>query len=98
MTEQHVQTCLGSIRVRVSGAGPAMLFWPSLLMTGDMWASQAEHFADRYQVILVDPPGHGGSAPLTSEFTFVQCAQVVVDVLDALGSTGCTWSGTPGAA
>ena len=25
------------------------MFWPSLLMTGDMWAAQADHFGDRYQ-------------------------------------------------
>jgi 3-oxoadipate enol-lactonase len=53
MAEQQVQTVLGSIRVQVSRSGPAMLFWPSLLMTGDMWLSQAEHFSRSYQVILV---------------------------------------------
>ena len=57
MSEQQVQTVLGSIRVQVSGSGPAMLFWPSLLMTGDMWLSQAAHFSENHQVILVDPPG-----------------------------------------
>lgn len=101
MAERHIQTSLGSIRVQISGSGPAMLFWPSLLMTGDMWAGQAGHFADRHQVILVDPPGHGGSAPLTSEFTFVQCAQVVADILDALGIdkvhlVGNSWGGMIG--
>lgn len=34
-----VDTVLGAIRVRVShGTGPAVLMWPSLLMTGDLWA------------------------------------------------------------
>ncbi len=36
------------------------MFWPSLLMTGDMWAAQADHFGIEHQVILVDPPGFGG--------------------------------------
>jgi 3-oxoadipate enol-lactonase len=101
MAEQYVETALGSIRIQVSGSGPAMLFWPSLLMTGDMWASQARHFSGRHQVVLVDPPGHGGSAPLTSDFTFVECAQVVVDILDALGIdrvhlVGNSWGGMIG--
>jgi 3-oxoadipate enol-lactonase len=101
MDEHSVQTVLGNIRVQVDGSGPAMLFWPSLLMTGDMWAGQAKHFSDRHQVVLVDPPGHGGSAPLSSEFTFEQCAQVVVDILDALQIekvhlVGNSWGGMIG--
>jgi len=101
MDERRVPTVLGDIRVQVTGSGPAMVFWPSLLMTGDMWAGQAAHFAGRHQVVLVDPPGHGGSSGLTSEFTFVECAQVVVDILDALQIdkahlVGNSWGGMIG--
>jgi 3-oxoadipate enol-lactonase len=39
-----VDTALGRIGVRTAGDGDAILFWPSLLMTGDMWSAQAEHF------------------------------------------------------
>jgi 3-oxoadipate enol-lactonase len=99
--ERRVPTALGEVRVQVDGAGPAMLFWPSLLMTGDMWAGQAAHFAGRHRVILVDPPGHGGSSPLRSGFTFAQCAEVVVDILDALQVdtvhlVGNSWGGMIG--
>ena len=39
---RFVDTVLGKIRVLVSpGTGPAVLLWPSLLMTGDLWAGQA---------------------------------------------------------
>ena len=62
-----------------------MMFWPSLLMTGDMWAAQADHFGDRRRVILVDPPGHGQSQKLTAMFDFADCARCIVDILDALG-------------
>jgi 3-oxoadipate enol-lactonase len=101
MAEQQVQTVLDSIRIQVSGSGPAMLFWPSLLMTGDMWLSQAEHFSKSYQVILVDPPGHGGSSPLSAAFTFEECARVVVDILDELQIekvhlVGNSWGGMIG--
>ena len=51
------------------------MFWPSLLMTGDMWTAQADHFGAQRQVILVDPPGHGGSQKLTAPFTFDDCAR-----------------------
>jgi 3-oxoadipate enol-lactonase len=56
-----------------------MMFWPSLLMTGDMWAAQADHFGDRYRVVLVDPPGHGRSEKLTRMFTFDECVRCIVD-------------------
>jgi 3-oxoadipate enol-lactonase len=99
--EQQVDTALGKVRIRSSGTGPAMMFWPSLLMTGDMWAAAAEHFSSRGQVILVDPPGHGGSEKLTASFTFDECARVIVDILDSLGLQrthfiGNSWGGMIG--
>lgn len=77
------------------------MFWPSLLMTGDMWAAAADHFSARRQVILVDPPGHGGSEKLTAPFTFDQCAHAIIDILDALGLArthfiGNSWGGMIG--
>jgi len=99
--EQAVDTVLGKVRIRSSGTGPGMMFWPSLLMTGDMWAAAAEHFTSRGRVILVDPPGHGGSEKLTAPFTFDECARVIVDILDTLGLQrthfiGNSWGGMIG--
>lgn len=101
MQDRYVGTVLGRIRLRVDGSGPAMLFWPSLLMDGTLWSAQAAHFADRFQVLLVDPPGHGGSAPLTAPFSFEQCAEVIVAILDDLGIQrvhliGNSWGGMIG--
>lgn len=89
------------MRVQVRGTGDAIMFWPSLLMTGDMWTAQAEHFADRCRVILVDPPGHGRSDKLTAMFDFADCARCIVDILDALGEqrthfVGNSWGGMIG--
>ena len=77
------------------------MFWPSLLMTGDMWAAQADHFGGRCRVILVDPPGHGQSQKLTATFDFADCARCIVDILDALGEdrthfVGNSWGGMIG--
>lgn len=94
-------TRLGRLRVQTAGTGDTMLFWPSLLMTGDMWAGQAAAFGERARVVLIDPPGHGGSEKLTAGFTFTDCAQCVVDVLDGLGVdrahfVGNSWGGMTG--
>ena len=77
------------------------MFWPSLLMTGDMWSAAADHFSATHQVILVDPPGHGGSEKLTAPFTFDDCARVIVDIIDSLGLqrthfVGNSWGGMIG--
>lgn len=101
MEERAVDTVLGKVRIRTSGSGDAMMFWPSLLMTGDMWAAAAAHFSPRAKVILVDSPGHGGSEKLTAPFTFDDCARVIVDILDSLGLPrthfiGNSWGGMIG--
>lgn len=97
----EVDTALGRLTVRSVGRGQAITFWPSLLMTGDMWRAQADHFGARHRVLLIDPPGHGGSEKLTEPFTFAECAQCIVDVLDALGVAtthfvGNSWGGMIG--
>ena len=100
---EHIATALGGLRVQVGEpTGEAMLFWPSLLMSGDMWTAQAQHFAQRYQVILVDPPGHGRSDPLHAMFSFADCARAIADVLDHLDIgrahvIGNSWGGMIGA-
>jgi 3-oxoadipate enol-lactonase len=99
---QAVDTALGTLRVQVGGAGSPIVFWPSLLMTGDMWHAVADDLVARWQVVLVDPPGQGGSQPLTDMFTFGDCARCVVDILDGLGIdrahfVGNSWGGMIGA-
>jgi 3-oxoadipate enol-lactonase len=100
--EQFVETILGRVRVTVSGDGPALMFWPSLLMTGSLWSAQVEHFAPTHKVIAVDPPGHGGSEALRKPFTFDECVQVIERLLDGVGAdtvdfVGNSWGGMIGA-
>lgn len=103
LEQRFVDTVLGSIRVQISpGNGDAIVMWPSLLMTGDLWAGQVAHFGERNRVVLIDPPGHGGSGELRAGFSFVECAQCVVDLLDGLGIerahfVGNSWGGMIGA-
>jgi 3-oxoadipate enol-lactonase len=52
-------------------------------------------------VVLVDPPGHGGSERLTAPFSFDDCARCIVDILDGLGINrahfvGNSWGGMIG--
>lgn len=97
----HIQTVLGIIHVQVSGSGPAMVCWPSLLMNGEMWRAQAEHFSSRYRVVLIDSPGHGASEALSRHFTMEDCALCLRQILDALEIADCvllgnSWGGMMG--
>lgn len=77
-----VPTRLGQLHVAVSGRGDPILMWPSLLMDASLWDAQIDYFARSHTVIAVDPPGHGRSSPLERQFTFGECAQCIVDILD----------------
>ena len=98
---RHVKTNLGEICVRVSGAGTAMIFWPSLLMDGNMWEAQARHFEEHYTVIRVDSPGHGQSSALSRTFTIEECALCLKQIMDGLSLdqaviVGNSWGGMLG--
>ncbi|UMB68063.1 alpha/beta fold hydrolase [Mycobacterium paraterrae] len=102
LREQTVDTALGRIRLQVGGSGTPIVFWPSLLMTGDMWYGVADRLIADHQVVLVDPPGQGGSQPLTGLFGFDDCARCVADILDGVGLdkahfVGNSWGGMIGA-
>ena len=98
---QRIETLLGHINVHIGGSGPAMVCWPSLLMTGPMWQAQAEYFGGSHRMILIDSPGHGGSDALTRHFTLEECAQCLSQILDHLQIKDCillgnSWGGMMG--
>ncbi len=83
--EQRISTALGQLAVTVTGAGEAIVLWPSLLMDRTLWDAQVAALSDGWMTVAIDPPGHGASSPLTRTFTLDECGDVLVEVLDALG-------------
>ena len=53
-------------------------------MGGDMFAGVAGHLQTEYRVVLVDPPGQGGSEPLKRRFQLSESAECIPSILDAL--------------
>jgi pimeloyl-ACP methyl ester carboxylesterase len=101
LRKQRIATLLGEINVHVVGNGPAMVCWPSLLMTGQMWRGQVDHFASNHQMVLIDSPGHGESDPLNRHFTLEECALCLSQILDQLEIEDCvlvgnSWGGMMG--
>ena len=94
MREEAIATCLGALHVEISGTGPAVVCWPSLMLTGSMWSEQAARLCHKFTFVVIDPPGHGRSSPLSRSFTMEECALCVKQVLDALALPDCVLFGT----
>ncbi len=93
-----VETPAGRLFVEVSGQGPDVVFWHSLLCDGGMWQAQIAALSPRYRCIVIDGPGHGRSAPLLRGFTLNDCVDAMVSVMDRVGTTkpivcGLSWGG-----
>jgi 3-oxoadipate enol-lactonase len=106
--QQHIPTLLGYINVHISNNGTiedkkkSMIFWPSLIMNGQMWYSQIKYFSTKnYNCIAIDSPGHGQSETLTHHFTLEECCIVLRQILDFLHIEkiiliGNSWGGMMG--
>src|SRR5262245_11098725 len=67
-------------------AGPVLCITHSLASDSGMWAEQMPALLGAgYRVLRIDMRGHGGSDPVTGDYTMDQLAQDVATVLGALG-------------
>lgn len=65
--------------------GPVVCMTHSLASDGGMWAEQVPGLLGRgFRVLRVDMRGHGGSDPVSGDYTMSQLAGDVAAVLDAL--------------
>jgi 3-oxoadipate enol-lactonase len=93
--QKRIKTAFGHVNVTIGGneSGLVMVLWPSAMMQGSMLSYQYQHFASKYRVVLVDPPGVGKSDPLRKQITIEDSAEVVINILDALGIKKCILGG-----
>lgn len=76
------------------GTGPAVVLMHGLLTDSRVWQPLVEALADRYTLVAVDAPGHGGSPDRPDDYTMEAEADALVAVADALGLTGpVAWVG-----
>ena len=88
-----VDTNCGRLFVEVTGEGPDVVLWHSLLCDGGMWRAQAEALRERCRVINIDGPGHGRSAPTRTPYTMDDCVRAALTVLDEVGAERPIWCG-----
>ena len=88
-TEEHlVKRGGGVIRCVSMGSGPAVVLMPKLGGWAADWRHVAPLLAAKYRVVIVEPPGHGGSKMSTTApyiQTVAESAAMVRAALDELG-------------
>jgi 3-oxoadipate enol-lactonase len=72
---------------------PVVVLLHSLATHGGLWMPQRVVWQQRWRVVTIDLPGHGGSAAAALETTLAGMAGRVVAVLDALGIHSAAWVG-----
>ena len=100
MRSYVIMTCLdtsaGRLFYTVSGDCPPILLWHSWLGNHTIWQRQITSLSQRHTVIAVDGPCHGRSE--VRPFTLDDCADAVLEILDAEGIStallgGLSWGG-----
>lgn len=85
VTETRVQAGDVKLRILRAGSGRPLVLLPGWTCSADFFVHQLTGLSDRFDVIAVDPRGHGGSdKPLTGN-TFAQRGDDLAALLDALG-------------
>ena len=84
-----------------TGKGAPLVLLHGFTETGRMWDPYVKAFAERYQVIVPDLRGHGGSTNPSGQFTMRQSARDILALLDRLGigrvkAVGASAGASPG--
>lgn len=95
---RRVPTRVGALALADEGTGMPVVLWPSLFSDHRLFAPMVPLLGDEWRTIRVDGPGFGQSDAPRGEVQPEVYADVVVDVLDALGLdrafiAGCSWGG-----
>jgi 3-oxoadipate enol-lactonase len=98
---RRIATRAGSIALMDEGSGTPVVWWPSLFSDHRLFAHVVPLLGDGWRALRFDGPGFGQSEPPRGEVPADAWADVVLDVLDALGLerafiAGCSWGGQVG--
>ncbi len=85
VVESLVEVAPGvELRVLRSGSGPALVLLPGWTCSADFFVHQLTALSDRFEVIAVDPRGHGGSSKPIEGNTFTQRGADLARLLQVL--------------
>lgn len=90
MTPQHLTIHGHRLAFRTAGSGPAVVLLHGMARSADTWRHVMPQLAERFTVVAPDLLGHGASAKPTGEYSVSGHANVVRDLLTALGCDAAT--------
>jgi 3-oxoadipate enol-lactonase len=95
---QWISTRVGALALADDGAGTPVVLWPSLFSDHSLYAHMMPLLGDGWRTIRIDGPGFGQSDAPRGEVQPDGYADVVLEVMDALGLervlvAGCSWGG-----
>lgn len=95
---RRVVTRVGSIALTDEGQGTPVVLWPSLFSDHRLFSHVQRWLGDGWRALCLDGPGFGQSDPPRGDVQAEVYAEVVLEVLDALGLerafvAGCSWGG-----
>lgn len=93
MKRGYVQAPWGQIHYLEQGSGEAVLLYPNRPRSAVIYRRLAGLLAASYRVIIIDPPGFGGSDPLPEGFEVADLTGAVLTLLDGLGIDRVRMSG-----
>lgn len=99
---RDIPTVVGNLHVRIVGAGPVAVLWPSMFADSAMWDRIVPALSAERRLVLIDGPSHGWSDALDGRSSMPECVSAAVEILTALDVTdpvdwvGCAWGGHVG--
>jgi pimeloyl-ACP methyl ester carboxylesterase len=81
----YVDAPWGQIHYLEAGAGEVVLLYPNRPRSSVIYRRLAAILAAQYRVVIMDPPGFGGSDPLPAPLEVDDLSTAVVTLLDGLG-------------
>src|SRR3954462_1065165 len=86
MESRTLETRLGPLACRESGAGPALVFFAGALANGDLWRDVVAALDDRHRCIAIDLPLGAHSRPLNPgpDRSATSLARLLPDCLELL--------------
>lgn len=101
--ERRITTRVGAISLSDEGTGTPVVLWPSLFSDRRLYAHVCRLLGGGWRTIRIDGPGFGRSDPPRGDVQADAYADVVIELLDALGIgalgigkaivAGCSWGG-----
>ena len=71
-----------SINYSLQGSGETLVFLHGYLEYKEIWANYITRFSNKYRILCIDLPGHGGSEVIGTTHTMSEMAKLVKFIMD----------------